>query len=558
MRNRFSVTTISCLLAFAAGHLANADQPPASTTVVPPGTTPDGLVVDSDGLSDASIGDILIENGSIFDLDNPLENKTLYRLANRAHMTTRSDVIKRQLLFKSGDHFSLQALEESERLLRRNRYIQEVSITPVRNENGIVDINVATSDVWSLIPKLALSRSGGENKSAIGVQETNLLGTGMAIEVLYKSDFDRDSSSIKIADRNFAKSRYTLGALYALSSDGHSRFLNLSKPFYSLDSRNSRSVTFVDNDQLESFYDRGKKISGYRHELNKKEALVGWSEGLRNGWARRITTGLAYDENRFSATGNPGLAAAVVPADRKFLYPFIGIEMLEDKYDKTSNLDQIGRTEDRFLGTRMNARLGLTSASAGSDRDAWLFDAAAQTAFGSIHDDLLLLATGLGGRLEEDGVRNLILDVSARYYKRQSDRRLLFLELSGAYGNNLDLDQYFLLGGDNGLRGYPLRYQTGDRRALLTIEQRYFTDWYPFRLFRIGGAVFFDVGRAWGNAPMSSSENNDWLKDVGLGLRIGNTRSGLGRMTHIDLAFPLDGDNDIENVQLLISTKKSF
>ena len=43
-----------------------------------------------------------------------------------------------------------------------------------------------------------------------------------------------------------------------------------------------------------------------------------------------------------------------------------------------------------------------------------------------------------------------------------------------------------LLGGDNGLRGYPLRYQAGTSRALLTLEERYYTGWYPFHLFYVG------------------------------------------------------------------------
>ena len=44
----------------------------------------------------------------------------------------------------------------------------------------------------------------------------------------------------------------------------------------------------------------------------------------------------------------------------------------------------------------------------------------------------------------------------------------------------LDPDMQLLIGGDNGLRGYPLRYEAGTSRALLTVEQRFYTDWYPF------------------------------------------------------------------------------
>lgn len=121
----------------------------------------------------------------------------------------------------------------------------------------------------------------------------------------------------------------------------------------------------------------------------------------------------------------------------------------------------------------------------------------------------------------------------------------------------MDVDNPVMLGGDNGLRGYPLRYQSGDKSLLFTIEQRFFTDWYPFRLFHVGAAVFFDAGRTWGDNPAGSA-NLGWLKDVGIGLRIGSSRSGLGRVTHIDLAFPMDGDSSIRSVQFLIETKKSF
>jgi hypothetical protein len=48
------------------------------------------------------------------------------------------------------------------------------------------------------------------------------------------------------------------------------------------------------------------------------------------------------------------------------------------------------------------------------------------------------------------------------------------------------------------------------------------------------------------------------LSDLGLGLRLGNTRSGLGNVLHTDVAFPLQGDRDISKAQLLIETKASF
>ena len=92
---------------------------------------------------------------------------------------------------------------------------------------------------------------------------------------------------------------------------------------------------------------------------------------------------------------------------------------------------------------------------------------------------------------------------------------------------------------------------------LFTVEQRYFTDWYPFRLFRIGGAIFADVGRVWGDNVVDEYRHG-WLRDVGFGLRFASTRTGFRKMVHLDIAFPLDGDSSIDDVQILLESKRTF
>ena len=66
------------------------------------------------------------------------------------------------------------------------------------------------------------------------------------------------------------------------------------------------------------------------------------------------------------------------------------------------------------------------------------------------------------------------------------------------------------------------------------------------------------MGRAWGESPMGPSKNLGLLKDVGLGLRLGTSRSALGNVIHLDVAFPLDGGRSIDDVQFLVQTKRSF
>jgi hemolysin activation/secretion protein len=129
--------------------------------------------------------------------------------------------------------------------------------------------------------------------------------------------------------------------------------------------------------------------------------------------------------------------------------------------------------------------------------------------------------------------------------------------VSATAGQELDLDNPVRLGGDTGLRGYPLRYQNGESKLLVTVEQRYFTDWYPLRLVRVGAAIFADVGRVWGPNPVGE-ERKGWLADVGFGLRLALTRSASRKVIHVDVAFPLGGDTTIDDVQFLLESRRSF
>ena len=63
---------------------------------------------------------------------------------------------------------------------------------------------------------------------------------------------------------------------------------------------------------------------------------------------------------------------------------------------------------------------------------------------------------------------------------------------SPSYAGERGTGRPFTIGGDNGLRGYPLRYQSGTARALFTVEERFYSNWQPLKLFDVGAAAFVD------------------------------------------------------------------
>ncbi len=502
------------------------------------------------------IGEIVLEKEDVFDLSDPEENNWLYRWANKLHIVTKDRVIEQQLLFETGEPFSKRLVEETERILRRNTYFYDAWIKPLRREDGTVDLEVRTRDVWTLKPGFSFARSGGENRTLIKLEELNLFGWGQQVLVARSEDVDRDSTLFTFRDKNLGSSWTQLKLQYSDNSDGHWNEASIIRPFYSLDARWTAGVNGSDFDIERKLYVLGEKAAEFRHEREFYTAFGGWSNGLQNGWVRRYTAGFAYDDNKFSMVPDPTLPPAI-PENRELVYPYFGIEIFEDRFDTAQNRDQIKRTEDFLTGWRFAGTLGWSDREFGADRDAALYWLSASQAFGDIHKSAVLVSAEANGRVESGASVNALLTYKVRYYNQQSDQRTFFATVSGAWGDNLDLDNPVELGGDTGLRGYPLRYQSGDSKVLFTVEQRYFWNWYPFRLVRVGGAIFADTGRIWGDDPLGG-ENLGWLSDVGFGLRLAPTRTGTRSIIHVDVAFPLNGDDSIDDVQFLIESKKSF
>lgn len=532
---------------FAIGALAG--EPAAGPTELP---SPEFLEE-----KNARIGTITIETSNIFDLSKPGENKTLYRWANALHVVTKPGVIKAQLLFDEGDPYSIQEIEETERLLRQNDYLRDVQVEPVRFEDGIVDLKVVTADVWTLTPSLSAGREGGENSFGIGVKEQNLFGSGALLHLKYRSDVDRDTMTLDYANRHFRGSRDHLAFRAGQNSDGYDHRFYYARPFFALDSRRSSGLALAAAELVEPLYDRGDVISDFLHTLQHHELFAGRSAGLRNGWARRFLAGVVYDDHEFASTPLTLDPLTLVPDDRRYIYPYFGFEAIEDHFDEVENFDKIGRVEDRFLGTRFAFRLGYSPEAFGSSNNAWHYNASFTNAIVASKKSSLTVASGLSGRFEDGETRNFLLSLETRFHRRLTKRQLFYASVSASGSDNLDLDNQLLLGGDSGLRGYPLRYQGGEAKALLTLEHRVFTDWYPWRFFNVGGAIFFDAGRTWGENPVGGPSLG-LLRDVGIGLRLGSNRIGEGGVLHIDFAFPLDGEETIDNFQILIDARSSF
>jgi outer membrane protein assembly factor BamA len=400
-----------------------------------------------------------------------------------------------------------------------------------------------------LRPAAGFRRSGGVNVFHFGLHDANFLGLGKDVEIERVNGVDRTQTILTYVDPALFGSHARLSVGYSNNSDGQSALFGVERPFWRRDERWGGGVRGQTDDRTDSLYALGEITAQFQEQLTFATGWFGKRVGTSAVTTKRLLAGYTYDRSDFSAEG---------PPDRTLAYPWVGVNLYRDGYVQAHDMDKLGRTEDVNLGLDLLARLGWAAPVVGADRNAAMIDFSVQSGFSPGQGQIVKLEAMGKGRIAADGdFQDMRLDVSSRYYHRDSDARLFFMSLGGSAAANLDPDHQLLLGGDNGLRGYPLRYALGDKSILLTVEERFFLNRELVHLFRIGGAVFADVGKAWGEMP-DPAAHLGVLKDVGVGLRIGQTRSAHAAVVRIDVAVPFDMPGGGFHPQILVTTGETF
>ncbi len=506
--------------------------------------------------SGATIGRIVVVNGNIFDTDDPEEDNWLFRSANYLHINTREYVVRRSLIFAPGDRIRVSTMDEAERILRASRNYSDVRLRVLAVKDGVADIEVHTHDAWSLDPGISFSRTGGTNSYNINLREYNFLGTGTQLTVGKTSDIDRSGNELEIANDRAFGTWTRLAYTHARNDDGKREGFTAVRPFYALDARWAAGASYLLNDRIEANYVAGDIQSEYRYKETRAEAFGGWSAGLRDGFTTRFTAGVRLQDDVYSL--EPGrVAPETLAPDQKLVYPFVRAEMVEDRFERRENLNQIGRPEFLPLGLTTSLDVGYATKGMGSSRDAWVYSGYVSRGHDFGRGQTILASAGINGQYTDGRIDRQQLGGRVQYYLPHLKRWLFYASVSGDTLTNPGPSDTLWLGGDNGLRGYPQRYQSGDKRALFTIEERAYSDIYLWRLFRLGAAAYVDVGRAWGG-PYQNTSNPGWLSNFGIGLRVFNVRSAFANVLHLDIAFPMDPDAKVDRVQFLVKTRASF
>ncbi len=485
----------------------------------------------------------------IFNTRDPAENNPLFRLANLWHVDTRERAIRTLLLFAEGGAATAARIAESERALRGKGFLYDARIIANQICGDRVELVAVTRDVWSLLPELGVTRTGGEYEYELGFSEINIAGSGASLDIDVFDNLDREGVSIGYANANVGGSRVGLRLRFADTDDGEGVSASIGQPFYAFDARRAWNVSVRDSASRRGLYDGGRQISSFGVEGRFAQVSMGWSKGLVNGFANRIRVGATVDEQRFEPIH--GSLAAL--EDRAFSYPFLAFERIEDEFSTMRNLDRVQTTEDVFLGRRIQALLGYSPGGDGY----YVGSASFRDGLRREGNEILLYGVQASGYWNGRTRRaeNVVAQAWLRYRRPQTPRLGLHVDAEATIAQESTVDQQVLIGGDSGLRGYPNRFQAGTRRFRVSVEERFYSNLYLLRVLRVAGAAFLDIGRAW---RAGARRDNDVLANVGVGLRFESTRTNRDLVYHLDVAVPLVDGPGVGGVEVTLTSKRSL
>ena len=485
-----------------------------------------------------------------------------HRWINAIHIDTKVFTLKNESYFFTKKCDKTPAdMAELERHLRNKKYLRDAEVT---TDAYIKNINVATWDNWTLMPTLSFGRKGGINTFSVGIKDRNLLGLGIDAEIASYQNLQRSGYKVHVSSPLFQKQNTELSLRFADNDDGEQKSLFVHKVFAGFDTKSSYKIGFNKELRNDTIFQNGEDQSIFTHQINYKEMNYAWLDSHHINHLLRYRLGITEDKHTFSAlTPTERLALSsttlteTLPLDRNLLYPWIALQFIEKDFKKLTNIYLISQIEDFNQGWQLNTQFGLGNGS--KESSAWLlWKLHLQKGF-NVHDNaLLLFEFAIANDVYKDRESRLIAKLNAEYFYRFTQKWGVYLSNTVMMSENQYIDQPVTVGGNSGVRGFPLQYQHGKNSVKLTSEIRYYPEINLFKLFDLAGVVFADIARTVGDSVVKNIENG-WLSSAGLGLRVHTPHSGGNNsVIHLDFAFPQSDNPEINNFEIRVQAKKSF
>ncbi|MCG3205035.1 MAG: Outer membrane protein assembly factor BamA [Elusimicrobia bacterium] len=486
------------------------------------------------------IGRIVVNRKNVFDTGTAIDHRFPYSWANKLHIVTQETYIRQELLFKEGDEFNPELIKESERILRGRPIFRYVNVIPQTPYDGRVDILIQTEDVWTTSVQMSYSVAGGRNSYGIGFLEKNFLGQGKVLGAFLRKNIDRTTRGFSYQDPQLFGTRWDLFGGYGKDEKGREWEGNLERPYFSALSRHSEGVSIVDREDEGRMFSGGEEVASFGQKT--REMRIFSSVALLAKQKHTLRISLAHEHNIDEFYDVQGPAAPTLPSKRAINPVLLGFDYEKYIFHKVRGVTTFDRDEDINLGEMISFEGGPSNKHFGATDDSVVLRLTAGKTFHFQENQVWFNLLKMDGRQEEEAVRDGVMRIRSQYFLLNwMPENTASLRGEYIHSKNLDPEKQFLLGGENGLRGYSVRQFSGPNKMLLALENRQVVLYEWLHLVNIGWALFADTGAVWADGVFPKFPQ--FKSDVGLGLRLAPSRSVDPGLIRIDVAYALQ-DND--------------
>ena len=467
------------------------------------------------------------------------------RTGNRLHLKTKKIAIYNLLLFKKNTPYDTYKVQESERLIRSQRYVTAVRIT--NKITGVasdsVDVTIRVLDSWSTIPRFAVSG----NQVSFGIKEKDFFGTGQQLDYKHTNRFKdgRTANEVSYNIPNIKNTYIGTTLYYKIDIDNnYTKSINIERLFYSPLTRWAGGLYVGQNYKKDSLQAPDKSYAFQPFKNNFHDFWAGHASKVtqdEDGITNLVATARFLNVN-YSQTPSELYDPTRFYSDEKLILSGIGLN--RRKFIKDNYIFRNGQTEDVPIGKIYGITLGYQYKN-----KQWRPYAGAQFSFGNYYR-WGFFSTNLeaGTFFHDSKTYQTAFSFESNYFTklftignwklRQFVNPFIVI---GANRENIIGDQ-LNINEQNGLAGFNTAIY-GTNKVVLSLQTQTYSP-YALLGFRIN--PFFNYGLAVLGAPNDAVGRNKAYQKITLGLSINNDYLVFSSF-QISLSYyptvPFQGDN---------------
>ena len=263
------------------------------------------------------------------------------KTGNRIHLKTKKLAIRNLLLFRENKPLDSLLINESERLIRSQKYIRSVRIDLKLSEKNSdsVDVFIRAIDSWSLIPKGSISSS----RSSFELNEKNFMGIGHEFKNKFTNRFSdgKNAYNLDYTVPNIKNSFIKTTFKYNIDLDNYyGKSIDINRPFYSPFAKWAGGIYFDQQFRKDTLQDTNLVYAQQNFKYNSQDYWIGHAFSIFKGnTEKNRTTNLIVSGRYLNINYLESPTIAYDPVDfyssEKLFLSGIGItsrKFIQDKY----------------------------------------------------------------------------------------------------------------------------------------------------------------------------------------------------------------------------------